>query len=102
MLVTPDAEVAKTLSIFGVMDLPVALGVVEGLVTPKRVEGLDFYLLPRFNGGESDSRYRTFEEGTYVLIGQRLHVIICEITELKLYCLQIFCRVIGERGFRVG
>ena len=42
VLVTPDAECAKTLSIFGVVDAPVVLGVVEGVVTPKRVVGPAF------------------------------------------------------------
>ena len=52
MLVTPDAECAKTLSIFGVVDLPVALSAVEGVVTLKRVEGLDFTFFQDLTGEE--------------------------------------------------
>ena len=83
------AEVANTLSIFGGMKVIAVLGVVEGLVTPKRVDGLVFTCFKsRARGGgggeRDDCRDGSFEEGTHVLVRQRVNVIICEVAELKL------------------
>ena len=60
MLVTPDAECAKTLSIFDVVDVPVALGAVKGVVTPKRVEGPDFTFFQDLTGGEVIAETKRF------------------------------------------
>ena len=92
VLMTLAGEVAKTWSIFGITEILLVTGTVEGVVTPKRVDRIVFTFL-NSGGWRDDSRDGTFEESMCFIGCQRVNVILCYVAELELWHLQIFHRV---------